>query len=309
MRKIKPMLTVVMLAVMLAAVAGSAAFAAPQQPDQQQPGQQPGQQQEPPGPGIVGGSNVPDSNKYPWIAAILDVNRKVPGGTDQNMFFCGGSLIDSDSVLTAAHCLNNVGNRYLRVVLGRAQLSSSGGEVRYVSTWYKHPDYREGSYNNDVAVLTLDKPVTGITPVRVPLSTSNWNEEPGRWLSVAGWGTTVSGGRGASDQLQQARVQVVSDADAAKIYPDYVQRNMIAAGGNGQATVCSGDSGGPLFGLPPLFKVSTPENPNPPRVYHQIGIASFQRTVGGEVVCDGPGAFTEVNAPSIRDFITTSMNQ
>jgi secreted trypsin-like serine protease len=123
MSRTKLVVTVAMLAVMLAVGAGSVAFAAPQQPDQQTPDQQ---QQPSPGPGIVGGSAVPNSNKYPWIAALLDVNRKVAGGTDQDMQICGASLIDSDSVLTAAHCINTA-PRYLRVVLGRAQLSASGG--------------------------------------------------------------------------------------------------------------------------------------------------------------------------------------
>src|SRR3712207_5903034 len=139
MRKTKLLLAAAMVALVLLAGAGSAALAAPQ-PDQQQ---QPGQQQQPPGPGLVGGSTVPSSDKYPWIAAILDVNRKVPGGTDQDMQICGASLIDSDSVLTAAHCINTA-PRYLRVVLGRAQLSASGGEVRQVLRTYKHPNYPGG---------------------------------------------------------------------------------------------------------------------------------------------------------------------
>jgi trypsin len=297
MSRAKLVVTVAMVAVMLAA--GSAAFAAPQPPDQPQPG---GQQQPSPGPGIVGGSNVSGSNQYPWIAALLDQNQKVPGGTDRNMHYCGGSLIDSDSVLTAAHCLG-VGNRYMRVVLGRADLSSTGGEVRYVHSTYIHPDYTSDSKKYDVAVLTLDKPVTGITPVRLPLSTENSYEQPGKELRVAGWGATMSRGTG-TNQMQQTRVPVVSDPVAAKSYPtEFVPELMIAAGGNGRDT-CQGDSGGPLFSYPKLFKVSTPANPAPPLKHYQYGITSFGKGCGGA----DPGIYTEVNAPSIREFIITSMN-
>jgi secreted trypsin-like serine protease len=282
MRNTKLLLAAAMVALMLSAGAGSAAFAAPH---------------------IVGGSPVPSSDKYPWIAALLDVNRRVPGGTDQDMQICGASLIDSDSVMTAAHCIN-VAPRYLRVVLGRAQLSASGGEVRQVLNSYEHPNYTGGSDNDkyDVAVLTLDKPVTGITPVKLPSSSDNWYEQPGKQLTAAGWGNTISAKGGPNtDRMQETKVTAVSDADAAKIYPTkFVPELMMAAGEKGKGA-CYGDSGGPLFASYIRLRGST----QPPSGPFQYGITS-----DGETVCaTNPAIYTEVNAPSIREFITTSMNK
>ena len=61
-------------------------------------------------PMIVGGTAAPNG-KYPFMAFVkLYRNGKRSG-------FCAGSLIDQDSVLTAAHCLMNTTGAV--VVVGR----------------------------------------------------------------------------------------------------------------------------------------------------------------------------------------------
>lgn len=43
---------------------------------------------------IVGGHNA-DPNEWPWVAVLFNGPRQ----------FCGGSLIDTEHILTAAHCV------------------------------------------------------------------------------------------------------------------------------------------------------------------------------------------------------------
>jgi secreted trypsin-like serine protease len=50
-------------------------------------------------PMVVGGTEVPNG-KYPFVA-LMDVDTR----NGQHITSCGGSLIDQDSVLTAAHCI------------------------------------------------------------------------------------------------------------------------------------------------------------------------------------------------------------
>jgi secreted trypsin-like serine protease len=248
---------------------------------------------------IVGGTAVPDA-KYPFVAALLDERR---GGNALNQQFCGGTLIDSDSVLTAAHCVKSIFPTNLSVVVGRTQLSTNQGQLREVTRMYIPDGYNfNQASKNDVAVLTLKSPVTGITPVRLPPSTDNWYEQQGKLQTIAGWGTTMSGGT-SPDRMQEVKVPVVSDADAAKPGSGFVPDLMISAGEKGKDT-CQGDSGGPLFASYKSLGKRPPGTTPPPNPPYQYGITAFGKGCGVE-----PGTYTEVNAPSIREFITTSMNK
>lgn len=47
---------------------------------------------------IVGGKPVNPPFKYPWLVTLQE----------KNIHFCGGSLLDSSTVLTAAHCSTGI---------------------------------------------------------------------------------------------------------------------------------------------------------------------------------------------------------
>ena len=118
---------------------------------------------------IVGGNEAPDG-KYPFVAALLDTRY---GFTAYQQMFCGGTLIDRDSVLTAAHCVVGTSPRPLRVVVGRTALDSDQGQVRRVSRISVHPYYDGSKDDYDAAVLELSAPVSGIAPIRLATSTQN----------------------------------------------------------------------------------------------------------------------------------------
>jgi len=233
-------------------------------------------------PQIVGGTGVPNG-KYPFMA-LLEI-QKANGSVGQ----CGGSLIDSDSVLTAAHCLvdanGNFDARAVRVTIGRTVLSDPNqGQVRFATIADWHPNYNPvNSDAYDAAVLTLDSPVR-FDPIKLATSRQNNLEEPGRKLRVAGWGRTSEGGT-TTDRMREVSVPVVSDTKAEAAYgSQFFPELMIAAGAEGKDS-CQGDSGGPLF------------KPGDPRA--QGGVVSFRT---GRARAGFPGGYTEVNNASIRPF-------
>ena len=85
----------------------------------------------------MGGLWVPNG-KYPFLAALLDVRN---GHTMFQQQICGGTLIDKNSVLTAAHCVYGRSAAPLRVTIGRTVLGSSQGEKRGVSRIFVHRRY------------------------------------------------------------------------------------------------------------------------------------------------------------------------
>ncbi len=237
-------------------------------------------------PQIVGGTPVPNG-RYPFMA-ILQIKN-----TDGTTSLCGGSLIDSNSVLTAAHCV--VDARSITVAVGRTVMSQNQGQIRFATAAFVHPRYnglRDNRY--DAAVLKLDSRVSGIQPIKLSTAAQNNLERLGTMLTVAGWGVTRQGGSTPSDRMRQVSVPVISDAVAQKDYASqgtharFFPTLMVAAGAKGK-DACQGDSGGPLF------KGGTTRT--------EVGIVSYGI---GCARAAFPGVYTEVNSPGIRTFIVSA---
>jgi secreted trypsin-like serine protease len=251
-------------------------------------------------PMIVGGTAVPNG-KYPFMVALLD--KREPGGAFQEQF-CDGTLIDKDSVLTAAHCVfSNRGifpsRIKLVVVVGRTALNQNRGQLRSVpfSHRFIHPRYdgnkRGDAY--DAAVLKLSRPVKGIKPIKLATARQNDLENPGRILTAAGWGSVRSKPQGVEDypkRMREVSVPVVSDSRAKRAYQSqnlrYLPSLHVAAGKKGKGA-CFGDSGGPLFDSGSRT---------------QVGITSYG--AGGCGQARYPAVYTEVNSPEIGKWILSA---
>jgi secreted trypsin-like serine protease len=186
---------------------------------------------------VVGGSTT-STSAYPFMMQITDAR----GGQ-----FCGGSLVAARKVVTAAHCVTGETPRSIRVVGGRTYLNATNGTVARVSRIWTDPGYKNAARGDDVAVLTLSRPMP-YRPVPYVSAADTDVYTAGTTARVLGWGATTANGPSAN-QLRTATVPVVSDESCRSSYgSDYVASDMVCAGySSGGVDTCQGDSGGPLL--------------------------------------------------------------
>jgi secreted trypsin-like serine protease len=258
-------------------------------------------------PQVVGGTAVPDG-KYPFMVSLqADKSNARP----HREHYCAGSLIDRNSVLTAAHCVRFISTfttpltlsfRDVRIVVGGTVLNSKQGQPRRIQKFSDisiHPRYNEnvrGKY--DAAVTKLGTPVTK-SALALARTGSDRLERAGRLATIAGWGNTraqpVSGSAGSNvpDRMQEARVPLVSDASCERAYSGAFFPALMVCAGKKRVNVCQGDSGGPMWATTSTGR-------------RQIGITSFGK---GCATARYPGVYTEVNAPDIKAFIRRAANR
>merc|ERR1711970_119804 len=195
---------------------------------------------------IVGGSET-EINEYPWMAVIA---------TTAESQFCGGSLIGSQWVITATHCMFKDQAQTqpqtaadIVVVLGEHDLfdqneSKLPRKVVKVSQIIKHEHYDKWTFNNDIALLKLAEEVDLLTytPVCLPKTGDIF---VGRNAWVYGWGSTSFMGAYPTELLE-VEVTVVSKSVCRAAMPFITITDAMLCAGGQMKDSCQGDSGGPL---------------------------------------------------------------
>lgn len=191
---------------------------------------------------IVGGADTP-VGRYPFAASI---QFKETGSTPLQRNGCGASLIASDWVLTAAHCLLDTEPSDIEVIVGRTRLSdASQGQVLSVRRIFIHPDFPR-TLAPDVALIKLDRVATGIIPIKLT-TPGETLEDRRKHLNAIGWGNTARIPPDMRpDTLQQGRLPRMTDTQCSAIVPNLNLRNSFCIGADGLIPD-SGDSGGPVF--------------------------------------------------------------
>lgn len=210
---------------------------------------------------ITGGSEAAP-NEYPWQVALIN-----KAGSYQ---FCGGSIVNSKYVVTAAHCTAGSTASEIVVRVGVHDLSVAGGSTIDVAKIIDHPTYNKETLVNDYSILKLATPLTFSDKVRpVCLPTSSAPTFAGVTGVASGWGRLATDKPGPS-AMHHVELDVYG-ADGCMNWKT-LHPSMICAGGKDGKAVCNGDSGGPLV---------TYENGR----WTLIGVSSFVSTAG----CEAPG--------------------
>ncbi|XP_016102034.1 testisin [Sinocyclocheilus grahami] len=215
---------------------------------------------------VVGGTDAPAGN-WPWQVSVHYKSTHI----------CGGTLIHSQWVMTAAHCIISTNLSTWTLYLGRHTQNNlasnpNANEVRVgIQSIIVHPKYNNTLYNNDISLMKLSQPVTFtqyIRPVCLASKGSVFHNATSCWAT--GWGNIGKNqALPAPQTLQEVEIPVVGNSQCTCQYEPAggkITPLMICAG-RADKGICQGDSGGPL-----QCKQGS--------VWVQAGITSFGTSLG-----------------------------
>jgi secreted trypsin-like serine protease len=245
---------------------------------------------------IIGG-RVASPMRHPYYTH-LDIYYQ-----SGSVYFCGGSLVAPDVILTAAHCIYSTDDRVARITAKVNYTQDTGRRtgyeyVRKVAKQIQYPTYNTYKNTGDVALLVLDRAVTGVPLVK--LNGVSTVPIVGKSLTVVGFGDTSNGNGVFPEYLLEVSVPAVSQQDCndANSYKGTISETAMLCAGptQGGRDSCGGDSGGPLV----VSGASANDDV-------QVGVVSFGE---GCALANLPGVYARVSTYLgwIQDTICRTSN-
>ena len=198
--------------------------------------------------------------------------------SDGTWLYCSGTLISPTVFLTAAHCDND--GALVRVTFDTAY---QAGDKVYQGTFHADPLYNQTQSDpHDIAVVVLDKPISGITPAELPAAGSLSNLSGAQQFTSVGYGAyKVTNEPGGHEYLYND-VRMVAAGTLNATNAAWLRVSMNASTNNGGT--CYGDSGGPNF----LGTTAT--------------LAAI--TITGDAICRSTNVVYRLDSSSARAFLS-----
>ena len=186
------------------------------------------------------------TNGYTAYAGQLPYQAFLSIKNKKGSVMCGGSLIGSQWILTAAHCTINAVS--VTVYLGSIQRYYGSAYTVSRQNIIIHHNYNGYDQLNDISLIkipavSLNSPY--IQPIKLPAITNYYSSYAGENVIVSGWGQTSDTNYSGSMYLQWARLQVITNNVCAHSFGSMAS-SIICVATNGGISTCFGDSGGPM---------------------------------------------------------------
>ncbi|PMB71399.1 Chymotrypsin-like protease CTRL-1 [Beauveria bassiana] len=190
------------------------------------------------------------TDNYKFTVSIQDSNHN---------HLCGGMLLDSTTVLTAAHCFSAATDEGY-VVAGKMDLTKEGGAVVNISTIQQpvlgKPNWKPAAKSdkiNDIGIIKLATAIETSNEIEyAPLPKSADDLTPDSKVVAVGWGNPAILRKGEKAKPTEKRVEAAIPLQTMDKYTksigwDLGDTSTLLCAGKAGKNVCEGDSGGPLI--------------------------------------------------------------
>ncbi|XP_045488889.1 chymotrypsin-2-like [Pieris rapae] len=192
---------------------------------------------------IIGGKDAtPGMANYQISIRVHNRNRE--------WHSCGGSILNEEYVLTAAHCVYQKNMNYMSIVVGTHTIDK-GGDRYHIKKMIPHEKYDMDTIKNDIAVVQIDGKIKYSEKIQ-PIELLKEMAPIGKKCLLTGWGYVNYRRSTVPNNLQMLEFETISNDDCTKqLKPPYPKLVPVDAGQlcvkrPNNKGACHGDSGGPL---------------------------------------------------------------
>ncbi|KAG5682543.1 hypothetical protein PVAND_011890 [Polypedilum vanderplanki] len=211
---------------------------------------------------LINANNATDG-QFPYSARFSLLR------TDGRVTRCSGSIISTNFVLSAGHCIDS---RYEEVTAVRIEVGTSNIDVHRTRVYAEEQWWLDASELAalDLAIYRLIEHLTFnslISSVRLPRQSQRNHEFVGYPSQIIGWGNDNSGS--SARILQYGNYRILSNTVCDDRFQTFYEMCSIADDWHPELSTQGGDSGGPMV----IFESNIPT---------QVGIHVRRRVTGGQ---------------------------